>query len=131
MVLQTISVWCCMFLWGREDCPWHPLGCLCSEQEVLQGNLLGSLLFSLVLVSAITSNGVCADLSWYLDSGALAGPGSAVLRALTIIQALGLVINISKCEMFSHNDINFSHNDLSSFPPAILIWFFWAYSFWR
>ena len=45
----------------------------------------------------------------------LAGPRSAILRALTIIQDqgpfLGLIIKIPKCEIFSRSDI-------SSFPPA-------------
>ena len=56
--------WC----YSQHPILWHPLGCLCSEQEVHQCDPLGPLLFSLVLnilVSWITSNGVCADLSYY------------------------------------------------------------------
>ena len=110
--------WC----YSQHPILWHPLGRLRSEQGVQQGDPLGPLFFSLVLnilVSKITSSGVCADLSyhaWYLDDGVLAGPRSAVLRALTIIQdqgpSLGLIINIPKCEIFSRSDI-------SSFPPAM------------
>ena len=110
--------WC----YSQHPILWHPLGCLRSEQGVQQGDPLGPLFFSLVLnilVSKITSSGDCADLSyhaWYLDDGVLAGPRSAVLRALTIIQdqgsSLGLIINIPKCEIFSRSDI-------SSFPPAM------------
>ena len=110
--------WC----YSQHPILWHPLGRLRSEQGVQQGDPLGPLFFSLVLnilVSKITSSGVCADLSyhaWYLDDGVIAGPRSAVLRALTIIQdqgpSLGLIINIPKCEIFSRSDI-------SSFPPAM------------
>ena len=112
--------WC----YSQHPILWHPLGRLRSEQGVQQGDPLGPLYFSLVLnilVSKITSSGVCADLSyhaWYLDDGVLAGPRSAVLRALTIIQdqgpSLGLIINIPKCEIFSRSDI-------SSFPPAMKV----------
>ncbi|KAL5494323.1 hypothetical protein EMCRGX_G015630 [Ephydatia muelleri] len=85
-----------------------------SKQGVQQGDLLGPLLFSLVLnkvVSQITANSVCADLSyhaWYLDDGVLAGPRPAVLQALSIIQEIGppngLIVNFHKCEIFSKHD---------------------------
>ena len=43
--------------------------------------------------------------AWYLGNGALAGTRSAVLRALHLIEelgpALGLHVNLAKCEMFS------------------------------
>ena len=64
------------------------------------------------VMSEITANSVCADLSyhaWYLDDGVLAGPQSAVLQALFIIQEIGppigLIINFHKCEIFSKHDV--------------------------
>ena len=54
--------------------------------------------------------------AWYFDEGVLAGKRSAVLRALNLIEELGppigLVINFSKCEVFSPQG-----NHL--FPPAV------------
>ena len=97
---------------------WHPLGILHLEQGVQQGDPLGTLLFSLVLdkvVSEITANSVCADLSyhaWYLDDGVLAGPRPAVLQALSIIQEIGPIVNFPKCEIFSKHDV-------SPFPPEM------------
>ena len=123
------AIWC----YSQHPILWHPLGRLCSEQGVHQGDPLAPLLFSLVLnllVSEITSSAVCADLSfhaWYLDDGVLAGSRSMVLRALTIIQdqgpSLGLIKNIPNCEIFSR---------ISSFPPAMKdptapICLFWAF----
>ena len=91
-----------------------------SESGVQQRDLLGPLLFSLVLhrvVSAIASN--CPELlfhMWYLDDGAIAGPKLAVLHALSIVQDLGppngLFVNTSKCELYSIGD-------LSIFPPEM------------
>ena len=61
----------------------------------------------------------CADLSydaWYLDDGVLAGPRSAVLQALSIMQEIGppngLIVNFHKCEIFSKHDV-------SPFPPEM------------
>eukprot|EP00731_Ephydatia_muelleri_P022960 Em0015g543a len=100
---------------------WHPLGCLTSEQGVQQGDPLGPLLFSLVLnilVSDISSRGDCSlnYHAWYLDDGALAGPGSSVYNILAMLQELGpplgLHVNIHKCEVFSHSSLDL-------FPAAI------------
>eukprot|EP00731_Ephydatia_muelleri_P030963 Em0022g477a len=44
--------------------------------------------------------------AWYLCDGALAGPGSAVLRALDLVtegKPNGLILNMSKCELFNPN----------------------------
>ena len=53
----------------------------------------------------------CFDLlfqAWYLDDGALAGSHPAVLRIMHLIEdlgpALGLHVNLAKCEMFSAHD---------------------------
>ena len=70
-------------------------------------------------MSEIATNSVCADLSyhaWYLDDGVLAGPRSAVLQALSIIQEFGppngLIVNFPKCKIFSKHDV-------SPFPPEM------------
>ena len=72
--------------------------------------------FSLVLhklVSAIATDEDTAKLlfhAWYLDHGVVAGPKQSVLHALAILQELGpplgLVINPSKCELYSQNDMS-------------------------
>ena len=62
----------------------------------IANKIITIMLFSLVLhrvVSAIASN--CPELlfhMWYLDDGAKAGPKLAVLRALSIVQDLGLLM---------------------------------------
>ena len=60
------------------------------------------------LVSSLDADEECAEIllqACYLDNGALAGTRSAVLRALHLIEelcpALGLHVNLAKCEMFS------------------------------
>ncbi|KAL5491501.1 hypothetical protein EMCRGX_G016800 [Ephydatia muelleri] len=69
------------------------------------------------LVSSLDADEECAEIllqAWYLDNGALAGTRSAVLRALHLIEelgpALGLHVNLAKCEMFSRRGN-------TSFPP--------------
>ena len=86
-----------------------------SEQEVQQGDPLGSLLFSLVLhplVRSIAADCECSEVSvhmWYLDDGTLAGPKDAVTHAIHIIQqvcpSLGLWINTAKCELLSRGEM--------------------------
>ena len=65
------------------------------------------------LVSAIAMDEDASRLlfhAWYQDDGVVAGPKQSVLRALYIIQELGpplgLVINPSKCEVYSQNDLS-------------------------
>ena len=110
--------WC----YSQHPFLWHPLGCLTSEQGVQQGDPLGPLLFSLVLnilVSEISSRGDCSlnYHAWYLDDGALAGPGSSVYNILAMLQelgpSLGLHVNIHKCEVFSHSSLQLPSKSLT------------------
>ena len=110
--------WC----YGTHPLLWHQLGHLSSETEVQQGDPLGPLLFSLVLqrqISSIDADDDCIQVlfqAWYLDDGVLTGRRSAALRALSLIEelgpSLGIHINLTKCELFSH----FGN---SMFPPAV------------
>ena len=109
--------WC----YGQHHLLWHSLGCLTLESGVQQGDPLGPLLFSLVLnilVKAISTT--CSNLlnhAWYMDDGVLAGPRATLCRAITLLQsegpALGIHINMSKCEVFN------SHS-LDLFPPGMI-----------
>ena len=83
--LLTWASWC----YSQHPIPWHPLGRLRSEQGVQQGDPLGFLPGS-------EHPGFKNHIQWslcrlvlpclvHLDDGVLAGPRSAVLRALTII----------------------------------------------
>ena len=110
--LLSWSTWC----YGQYPILWHTLGSITSESGVQQGDTLGPLLFCLVLhqvVCAIATDSECASLffhRWYIDDGVVAGPISAVLRVLSIIKdlgpPLGLHINLSKCKLFSVNDLS-------------------------
>ena len=55
--------------------------------------------------------------AWYLDDGVRAGPRSALLRFISLLQqdgpTLGLFINVGKCEIYSHNH-------LEGFPEQIV-----------
>eukprot|EP00731_Ephydatia_muelleri_P004786 Em0002g962a len=105
-------LWC----YGQHLILWHPMGTLTSECGVQQGDPLGPLLFCLVLnilVKDICSDPNCANLSfhsWYLDDGVVAGPSLAVQKVLALIEEkgppLGLLVNFSKCEVFSPTDVN-------------------------
>lgn len=91
--------WC----YGQHPILWHTMGTISSEAGVQQGDPLGPLLFCLMLqkvVSAIAVDSVCSELLFhgrYLDDGVIAGPRSAVEKALSIIQelvpSLGLFVN--------------------------------------
>ena len=107
------------------------MGTLTSECGVQQGDPLGPLLFCPVLnilVKDIGSDPKCANLSfhsWYLDDGVVAGPSLAVQKVLALIEEkgppLGLLVNFSKCEVFSPTDVNLFRGD-----PACPILLFWV-----
>ena len=115
--------WC----YSQHPKLWHPVGSISSASGVQQGDPLGPLLFALVLQSVLkklAADPQCQQLllnAWYLDDGALAGPGSAVLRALEVLGAEakpnGLILNPSKCELFSPNTDTFQPFD-SSIPTS-------------
>ena len=109
------------------------MGTLTSECGVQQGDPLGPLLFCLVLnilVKDICSDPNCANLSfhsWYLDDGVVAGPSLAVQKVLALIEEkgppLGLLVNFSKCEVFSPTDVNLFRGELirSSSPNTVIL----------
>ena len=87
--------------------------------EVSAAMLITMTLVLQKLVSSLDAEEECAEIllqAWYLDNGALAGTRSAVLRALHLIEelgpALGLHVNLAKCEMFSRRGN-------TSFPPEV------------
>ena len=94
------SSWC----YGQHPALWHPLDTISSEIGVQQGDLLGPVLFCLVLQQVVSANAKDADCAslllhkWYIDDGVVAGPIAAIARVLNIIQdrgpPLGLCINI-------------------------------------
>ena len=104
--------WC----YGQQPLLQHPLGTVTSEVGVQQGDPLGPMFFCLVLHKLVSAIAMDEDASrllfhaWYQDDGVVAGPKQSVLRALYIIQELGpplgLVINPSKCEVYSQNDLS-------------------------
>ena len=110
--------WC----YSQHQKLWHPMGQLISASGVQQGDPLGPLLFALVLhciILKISADPQCKELllnCWYLDDGALAGPRDALSRALGILQAnsntSGLHINLSKCQLFSPQDLSMFPSDI-------------------
>eukprot|EP00731_Ephydatia_muelleri_P014821 Em0008g541a len=92
------------------------------RRDVNKGSAAMLIAMTLVLqklVSSLDADEECAEIllqAWYLDNGALAGTRSAVLRALHLIEelgpALGLHVNLAKCEMFSRRGN-------TSFPPEL------------
>ncbi|KAL5467311.1 hypothetical protein EMCRGX_G031522 [Ephydatia muelleri] len=91
-----------------------------------------SLLFSLVLnvlVKTISEDKACSSNlfhAWYLDDDVLAGPRQSLCRCLSLLQvhgpALGLLVNVSKCEVFSHHNLDvFPSGMKASDKPNIVI----------
>ena len=122
--------WAC-WCYGLNPFLWHMMGHLQSESGVQQGDPLGPLFFDLVLnllISEISKDEVCSNLQFhaYHDDGVLAGPISAVHRALALIKVigppLGLFVNMSKCEVFSRSDLSLFPSDMKqSHNPNIEI----------
>ena len=81
-----------------------------SEEGAQQGDPLGPLLFSLVMLQVseeikISSGGLQLHM-WYLDDGVLAGPSYEVQNALRVIAEVGpkwgMFLNPEKCEIITH-----------------------------
>ena len=102
-LLQWVA-WC----YGQHPLLWSPLGTIKSEAGLQQGDPLGPLLFCLVL--QLTQS----VLSFFLI------PGTSIIVLLLdqtkqfhrpsvlskiMVHLLGLDMNLSKCELFSHGDL--------------------------
>ena len=122
------ATWC----YAAHPLLWHPMGHISSEAGVQQGDPLGPLLFALVLqkiINAIDADDDCVHIlyqAWYLDDGTLAGKKSAILRALSLLDsigpALGIFVNLSKCEVFCKGDTSeFPSSMKSSHVPHLVL----------
>ncbi len=100
---------------------------LLSQTGAQQGDPLGPLLFSLAIhPTVVRIQTECPTLqlnNWYLDDGTIMGPPAEVLKALSILQeampSIGLHLNLSKCELYSHDLNNLDPVTMASFPPEI------------
>ena len=78
-----------------------------STTGVQQGDPLGPLLFSLVILELLDDIGPFPNLNfqlWYLDDGTLVGPRNVVASIFEMLQergpSFGLHVNIGKCEVY-------------------------------
>ena len=122
------ATWC----YAAHPLLWHPMGHISSEAGVQQGDPLGPLLFALVLqkiINAIDADDDCVHIlyqAWYLDNETFAGIKSAILRALSLLDsigpALGIFVNLSKCEVFCKGDTSeFPSSMKSSHVPHLVL----------
>ena len=98
-----------------------PLAFRCSK-GVQQGDPLGPLLFSLVLLDFMNSIDVPSDIFfqlWYLDDGTFAGTRPAMAELLKLFckhgPSFGLTLNLKKCEVFWPS----GDSTFPDFPPEV------------
>ena len=132
---EVLSATCAQFPALARWVQWCYGGCttlqfgstaLNSAAGVQQGDPLGPLLFAAALqpVAAELRNGPLDLAMFYLDDGVVAGDLPAVGAALAHVQqraaAVGLGLNLSKCEVVVPGNVTAA--DLSTALPAALLW---------
>ena len=93
--------------WGTHIFP-------CST-GVQQGDPLAPLLFSVGLHAVVEKIATIPELKqlWFLDDGVLRGNAATVKKAFDIMRkelfAIGLVVNLSKCELYAPANVTTIH----------------------